>query len=209
MLRPADQVGGFFLRVVVWMPICFVIWYYMAIVMVWPVQWLVELAQPWMLPKLVAGVEQQGYEIDFITRIIPTAEQLGGLTPQPGQIAELSISVNPLIYGYGVPLFTALVLASPDEMDDKWLRWSIGILVLLPVQAFGVNMELLKTLALGMGQQVTIQLGYDALQLEAIALGYQLGYLILPAVAPIAIWVGMYRFYLERLAPGLSAKLSR
>ncbi|MCU7872271.1 MAG: hypothetical protein KZQ91_05955 [Candidatus Thiodiazotropha sp. (ex Lucinoma borealis)] len=35
--------------------------------------------------------------------------------------------------------------------------------------------------------------------METVALGYPLGYLILPSVLPVAIWVIVYRGYLAEL----------
>jgi hypothetical protein len=195
-----SPVGHFFLRVVLWMPVLFLVWFYMAIVMAWPITWLANLSLPTLLPGFITGVDQDGYMIDVVTRF-----QTGA---QAGQIGEIIVSVNPLMYGYGVPLFTALLLATPEgDEGDKWFRWLIAIAILLVVQTFGVSMDAMKTITFGLGPEYASQIALEQWQMELLALGYQLGYLVLPAVAPIALWIGFHRRYIDQLAPGLAERL--
>ncbi len=194
-----SPVGRFFLHALLWLPLLFGIWYYMAIVVTWPVTWLTDLLLPRLLPETFAAVEQSGYHLDIIS-----------LVTLPGEAAqgELLIRINPLMYGYGVPLFTALLFATPEgDEGEKWSRWLIALAILLLVQAFGVSMEAIKVLLFDTGPEISSQVAISGWSLEAVALGYQLGYLILPPVAPIALWVGFHRRYLEQLAPGLSGRL--
>ena len=207
MFSPRSPVGGFFLRVLIWLPVIFVIWFYMAIVMSWPVTWLTNLLLPLLLPDAISGIEQNGYMLDIITRFIP-ALQAGVRVPE-NRVAEMVFSVNPLMYGYGIPLFTALLFATPEgEEGEKWFRWLVATAILILVQAFGVSMDALKTILFGMGPEVFAQMGFGKWQLEATALGYQLGYLILPAVTPVALWIGFHKKYIEQLAPGLISRLA-
>ena len=203
-----SPVGGFFLRALLWLPLMFLIWFYMAIVVTWPVSWLTDLLLPLLLPDTVAGVEQSGYMIDIVTRFAPPPQ--AGFDLPPGAQAELLVSINPLMYGFGIPLFTALLLATPEgEEGEKWFRWLIALAVLIPVQVFGVSMDGLKTLVFETGPGIAAQIGVTGWKIEAVALGYQLGYLILPAVTPIALWVGFHRGYIEQLAPGLAGRLNQ
>ena len=45
------------------------------------------------------------------------------------------------------------------------------------------------------------QMGTTPLTRELLALAYQLGYLILPAVAPILIWAAFHRDFLREWLP--------
>ena len=96
-------------------------------------------------------------------------------------------------YGYCVPLYTGLVLATPAEDAAKALRWVVGMALLTAVQVFGVGTEILKIIAFQLGAQARETLDLPAWGHELLALSYQLGYLILPAVAPIAIWLAQFR----------------
>jgi hypothetical protein len=102
----------------------------------------------------------------------------------------------PLIYCHNLPLFSALAIAVPGEEGAKWRTWSRGLPWLFVAQAWGVGFDTLKTLLFGIGPEVTNLVGFSAWQTELVALGHQLGFLILPAVQPIAIWFVLYGDYL-------------
>ncbi len=184
------------LSVLLWLPFTFAGWYFMAIVFATPVAWMSDWVLGGLFPDTLKGVEQSGYLLDMVTRVIPE-----GVAPQSGKVAEVLITVNPLIYGYGVPLYTAFVLAAADEEGNHWLNWILGFGVLLLVQTFGVSMETLKVILFELGPAGARALDLAGWQLEMVALGYQLGSLVLPAVTPVVLWLGFYRRYIETLAP--------
>ena len=65
----------------------------------------------------------------------------------------------------------------------------IGYVVILGVQMWGVVLQSLKMLALNFGQQTHEVVMSHGISDGTIAMGYQLGTLILPALAPIFVWV--------------------
>ncbi len=110
-------------------------------------------------------------------------------TFRDGTTEALGFVVNPLIFSYGLPLLFGLVMGS----DVSWLRKAvimlIGYTVITGVQIWGVVWSSLKMLAFNFGEQShAIVLAHGVTDGE-IALGYQLGVLILPALAPIFVWV--------------------
>jgi len=110
----------------------------------------------------------------------------------------LGFVVNPLVYSYGLPLLFGLVMGS----DVSWVRkisiLLVGYVTIMLVQVWGVVFQSLKMLAFNFGSQ-THQLVTDAgVSDSVIALGYQLGTLILPPLAPIFIWVLMNRRLVEQ-----------
>jgi hypothetical protein len=192
-----SPLSGFFLRVLLWLPVSFGGWFFFAILMSAPVAWLSSLGLPALFPELFAGVLRDGYLLDMVTRFAPPGEFT------QGRVAELVFSVNPMIYGYGIPLFTALVLATADEPGfHHWWIWGGGLVLLVLVQTFGVTLEALKVVAFNLGPEVAAQAGFAPWQRELVALGYQLGTLVLPAMTPVALWLGAYRRFVVRLAPG-------
>ena len=190
----------FFLKVLAWLPVTFGIWYYMAIVATWPVTWLVDGLLTGLFPDVISAIRQIGYELEVAVHFVAQTSMPG---MSVGAKGELVFEVNPLMYGYCLPLYTALILASPSEEGKKWFRWLVGLVILQLVEVWGVSFSILKTLVFQMGPELSAQLAFSPWQLNAIALGYQFGFLILPAVAPLVIWVGFHTDYLKQLAPGI------
>ncbi len=110
-------------------------------------------------------------------------------TFRDGTTEALGFVVNPLVYSYGLPLLFGLVMGS----DVSWLRkvtiLLIGYVVILGVQIWGVVWVSLKMLAFNFGPQSHAVVQSHGISDGAIALGYQLGTLILPALAPIFVWI--------------------
>jgi len=110
-------------------------------------------------------------------------------TFRDGTTDSLGFIVNPLIFSYGLPLLFGLVMGS----DVSWLRKGvimlIGYAVITAVQIWGVVWQSLKMLAFNFGEQSHAIVMAHGVSDASIALGYQLGTLILPALAPIFVWV--------------------
>jgi hypothetical protein len=110
-------------------------------------------------------------------------------TFRDGTTDSLGFIVNPLIFSYGLPLLFGLVMGS----DVSWLRKGvimlIGYTVITAVQIWGVVWQSLKMLAFNFGEQSHAIVMAHGISDASIALGYQLGTLILPALAPIFVWV--------------------
>jgi hypothetical protein len=110
--------------------------------------------------------------------------------------AEPLASVNSMIYGYGLAVIWGLILATPLTTRQRWLQMAVGWGVIALVQAFGV-----VTAALGNALQFlgAASLRAQGLNPELVAGLYQFGYLILPAVVPVVLWMLMNRRYIESL----------
>ena len=170
--------GRFVLRCLAWLPVAFALWYFVAPVLLAPAVWLAQGVSSLAVPELVRGVAQSGATVTFITRL------------DAGQAAArgvVTVDVNLLLYSFGLPLYAALTLASRNV---RWKRLLVlGYAVLLPFVTWGLVAEFLKTLAITSGAAIASQAGFSSWQREAIALAYQLGALILPAVVPVVLWV--------------------
>ena len=152
MSAPHSPVTGFFWRVVIWLPLMFAAWYFLSILLILPVTWLTDLATTGLFPDWIAAVHQQGNQLEVLTHLV--APVMRGMAAAPGVAGEIAFNVNPLIYGYCLPLYAALVLATPREEGDRWGRLLWGLLILYPVQAFGVTMGILKILLFQVGPQL-------------------------------------------------------
>ena len=181
--------GRFVLKVIVWLPVAFVVWYFGAPLLLWPVKVILAVIAWAGLPDLVTSVEQSGAVFTFASSLKPGE----GLATS----AQITVDVDGLLYSFGMPLFAALVLAA---REPRWSRTlAIGYAVQVPFVAWGVLADFLKNVAITSGPLVASQTGFSAWQREAIAFAFQFGSLILPTVVPAVAWVLTHRAFLERL----------
>lgn len=190
-----SPLSGFILRVVLWLPLCFAAWYFLSILFVIPLGAALDLFMTWLFPSVVKQVGPHGNSLVVVTALTTDLETAKGMG-----IGNLTFELNPLIYGYCVPLYTGLLIASPGSYENQLLQWIGGMLVLYFVQIFGISADILKTIAFYLGPQARSLLGYPPWGYEVIALAYQLGYLILPAVMPLAIWFSQSRDFIATLS---------
>jgi hypothetical protein len=106
-----------------------------------------------------------------------------------GSREALGFIVNPLIYGYGLPLLFGLVMASETRFMHKILVLLGGYAVIMLVQVWGVVWQSLKMLAFNFGPEVQQVIEAAGISETAIAMAYQLGVLIFPPLAPVILWV--------------------
>ena len=183
-----SPLARFIVTVLLWLPVTFAVWYVVSPALVWIVRLLCGAATV-PFGDLVRAVEQTGSTLQFVTSLKPgQAAQQGGL---------VSVSVDGLLYSFGMPMFAALTLAA--RQPRKWTILALGIVALLPFVTFGVVADFLKNVAISPNALIASQAGFTAPQREMIAFAYQFGTLILPTVAPAVIWVITHRTFLERM----------
>ncbi len=194
-----SPVSRFFWHVFLWLPICFGLWYYFGNLMMLPANYLASVVTTSLFPQLVSQMTPHGSVLEVVCAFPPPTPP--DMVIPKGQIPELVFNLNVLKYGYSIPLYTALILSSPGTEGVKWFRWIIGVAVIYAAQAWGIHFEVLKTLFFTMGNEIgTIaQKGFSEWQVQGVVLGYQFGYLILPAVTPLALWIGFHRDFLAEL----------
>lgn len=188
----------FLLQVFLWLPICFGAWYYLSPVLVLPITILMNLLLQALFPTIIATIEQQGHLLNIVTQL--TLAEAGMSAPNDHQ-GILVFTVNPLIYSYGLPLLTALVIAVPDQDAMLTRRLTLGFMVLLLVGAMGVSTAIFKTLIFDLGTVSAAKIGITAWEREAVALAYQFNSLVLPGLTPITLWLFMCRGFVAELAP--------
>ncbi|HYR01250.1 MAG TPA: exosortase H-associated membrane protein, partial [Casimicrobiaceae bacterium] len=65
--------GRFVLKVLAWLPAAFVVWYFGAPILLYPVKVLLALAASAGLPDIVTGIEQNAAVFTFATTLKPGA----------------------------------------------------------------------------------------------------------------------------------------
>lgn len=182
--------GRFAARTLVALPFCFAAWYLLAGPHAGLVGTLARAMVEAIRPGLVSGVERTGFELAFVTTL--------EIEAAPGRVAVAVPEVSALLYTHGLALYLALMVAVRAR---PW-PFALGAAALLPFQAWGVAFDFLAQAAGMGGAGIARQAGFPAWGREAIALGYQFGNLILPTLAPVAVWALLNR---KAFAEGLCA----
>lgn len=199
----------FLLAAVLWLPLAFLFWFWFASPLCWPVIHLAKAVLLHAWPALFTGISQgadlldaqgrvlghPGYLMQISSGILVNAAPPGS----PPQIGFLEPVVNPMIYGYALPLFAGLVLATPLTRMTRSRQIVIGSLVIILSQTFGVIGESLKAVSLDAGAEGIKAIQAAGIPLNLIALWFQFGYLILPALTPAVLWIVLNRRFIETL----------
>lgn len=203
MMKPRSLLSAYLLKVLLWAPLCFIGWYFLSEQLLVPVRWVSEYSLRQFIPGGISALEQHGIRFELVTRY--QSSLLAGHRPGDA-VGLITFNIDALKYCYGTPLFAAMTLAVPGSFKIRLSCLLLGVIALIPVQCWGVVSDALATLSFKLGNGVAAQLGFNRLLREAIALGYQLGYLILPSLVPIILWGLLNRSFLRQMAPNLIPK---
>ena len=188
MNKPAGnqelRLGELLILAVLWMVFGFMLWYYLSAFHGAPVR----IISSEILSALLGN--------DF-QNIIPNPDRhflFQVQTNIPFQFPDgsreaLGFIVNPLIFGYGLPLLFGLVMASGVSLLRKAGVLFGGYLAVMLVQVWGVVWQSLKMLTFNFGADASRVVTEAGISHELIALCYQLGVLIFPPLVPIVLWV--------------------
>jgi hypothetical protein len=188
-MRPSRNrsLARFVLRTFLWLPPCFALWYFTSRGISAAAAVVAELFVHGIAPGIVSAIEHPGVELAFVT----TIEVVGA----PGRAAFLVPEVNPLAYTYGLALFLALMLAT---RSNPWKILGGGALLML-FAGWGIAFDFLAHVGVKLGPEIALQAGLAGWRSELVALGYQLGVLVVPGLAPIVLWAAFNRAFIARL----------
>ena len=199
----------FLLAAVLWLPLAFFFWFWFASPLCWPVIHLAKFVLMHAWPLLFTDITQGADLIDLQGRILGHPGYLMQISSgilvnaapagSPPQLGFLEPVVNPMIYGYALPLFAGLVLATPLTRLQRSAQIVGGACLMVFTQTFGVIGESLKAVGLDAGAEGVKAMQQAGLPLNLIALWYQFGYLILPALVPAVLWIVLNRRFIETL----------
>lgn len=192
------------LSAILYLPLCFFIWFFAATILLLPVNWLSELIFNIWQPDLFNGIEQQSYLFHVQTLIFPQ-EFVG----QDSKLAVLDVTVNPMKYGYGLAVFSGLVISVPGlTLRTRAIQLMIGYIAICLIQVSGVFWETCKSLIYSGGDDAFEAINATGISHNLVAAMYQMSYLILPAVVPIVIWVLLNRQFIEKITQFNTDKMS-
>lgn len=190
---PVMRIGELLILAALWMTFGFMAWYYASAWHGVPVRELSEgLLRATLGDALLAVVPNpdQAYVFLVQTRI--------PFTFPDGSREALGFLVNPLVFGYGLPLLFGLTMATELRLRSKLLVLLAGYCAILGVQVWGVYWESLKSLLYDFGPEARAVVLDAGVNENLVALCYQLGVLILPPLAPVIVWVIGNRAELQR-----------
>ena len=173
--------------------LCVFLWFSFGSALMWFPSRLAEWALTGLYPDLFERVLQFGYQLE-----IQTAIRMERMVE--GRVALLNNDVNPMIYAWGMALLFGLIMATPMRARARALQLVVAYLVISVVTAWGVFWQTWTDLAFRIGPEAAAAVAEAGPSPTLIALCYQLGYLMLPAVVPLATWILMNRPFLERVA---------
>ncbi len=183
--------GKFFLATLLWLPVCFALWYLASGHLSAPSVWLSEQLLSLFWPELIHGVEGLGRHTHFVTRVAVASPQSDNM----GQ-GLLMVSINPLIYSWNLPVVAALLFAAEDNYFSSW-RLLVAYVVLSLLHVWGISFDVLRSLAFSSGPEAAAALGLSGWQREAVALAYQFGYLMLPVIGAATCWLLMSQQFIR------------
>ncbi|HWT16277.1 MAG TPA: exosortase H-associated membrane protein [Patescibacteria group bacterium] len=213
------RLGTFFLVAVMWLAFSFAIWFALRTMIVFPViratHWVLTA---WM-PELFQSVSQSYQQVKL--SLYAATHAIGGL---PDSQFIVDISFDALKFCYGLPIYVGLTAATALWSDRYWPKILLGLVILPITQVFALIGNALKVagfemaaaastglvdagVAPAVAQQVAIAANNDVgailskhwMNLELIAVWSQFGTLIVPVLAPVALWIALNGTFLRAL----------
>lgn len=181
----------YFFRVLLWLPVFFVLWYLLAgffnIIPGLLSQWAINLFDE----GAVISLDATGKNIDYVTRYLidVAGEERKG---------NLVVTLNPLIYSWNIPVLMALCFAVSDHLFSN-ARVILAVAALFPLHAWGLTAEFFVTIVFRQTPEIASQLVLSQWQKEAVALCYQFGYLMLPVIGAASLWFIANRALVQQL----------
>lgn len=190
--KSGNPVKEMFLLAALYLPLGFFLWFFMASGLMFPASRLAEWLLTGLYPDYFSGIFQAGYIFEMHSPLTVT-------NPQDGRLMQLTWDINPMIYAWGMALLFGLIMATPMSALRRVLQMLVALVVVTFVTVWGVFWEAWRDLAFVFGPEIGEAARQSGLSPTAIALCYQLGYLMFPGVIPIAAWILMNRPFIEKL----------
>lgn len=219
--RPGNPLRRLFLAALLWLPAMFFVWVYWSSVFVLPATRSAQavlttqfgglfqdvyrgfprhLIDPGSRLPVAPGTPTEGASVRDDHLLVLRFTQAAMTAPMREEKRATGVeplpTVNTLIYGYGLALVWGLVLATPLTGGRRLAQMAAGWLAIAAVQAFGAVTNALVVAMNFLGADALARQGLNP---DLVALAYQFGYLILPAVVPVILWMLMNRRFIETL----------
>lgn len=193
MSADAKRIKLFLLAALLWLPLAFIGWAVLAPFLGYVPAKLAGAILTHAWPGLFSGTEYHGPGLTIVTALV---------VPQAGRLGQLLFDVDPMMYGYGLPLFVALAMATPLSAGQRIAQSLLAMLVVWLVQVAGLVCAALRLVVFEAGNLGAAATRAAGLSPDVVAFGYQFTYLVLPAVLPAVLWILLNRRFIEPLGRG-------
>ncbi|QTD46647.1 exosortase H-associated membrane protein [Ottowia testudinis] len=174
-------IGRFLLLTIAALIVLLPLWY-------WAAPWL---ARP---PVWIAGSAMQAlfgwvksFDIQEIHAILFTLVQTRMRGPAGDVLVQLASRVDYRVFGYGLPLLWAMLLASRPRL--WWLKGAAGSLMLFVAQALGIASQWMMDVVVTSGPTGSAYLAYPRWVANAILYSRQFNLLMLTPMLPVLLWL--------------------
>lgn len=190
-----NPVREMFVLAALYLPLGFFLWFSFGSALMWLPARLAEWLLTGLHGQLFDQVVQFGAQLE-----VQTLVRMQRMVD--GRVALLNNEVNPMLYSWSMALLFGLIMATPMSGRRRLAQLGIGYLVLSLVTVWGVYWQIWTDLAFRLGAEAAAAVASSGPPPTVIALCYQLGYLMFPAVVPVVAWILMNRPFLETIAFG-------
>ena len=184
---------AFIARVVLFAALAFAAWHFAAKPLSIACGWVASRVVEAIAPVDHAPASYRDGQLVFAVQ--PDYMTSGRRALRPGTFYDVTSSA--LVVSYGLPFFLGLIVASrPRRLVVKALAGA-SVIVLLAGAAVGC--DVLKNLMMVSTQAGAPLFDFSQGAREAIALGYQLGAIVFPALVPVLLWIALDWRFVESL----------
>ena len=169
--------GRLVVRILLWFVPCVAAWYWLAPLADGVVASGARIVANLVVRDIVREVEVASGIVTFVTAMAAK-----------GQAGVLAVDANPRLFTYGFALFAAIVLGA--KWRCAWWSLAAGALAVALVAMWGVAFDVLGHLVRSAPEALHAR-GVTQGTVNFIALGFQLGTLVLPAVVPTVLAVAI------------------
>lgn len=188
--KQGDPIKEMFLLALLYLPLGFFLWFLTASALMFPTARLADLLLSGIFGDVFEQIVQLGFKLEVQTSVV--MERL-----VEGRQVAVNLFINPMIYAWGMAVLFGLIMATPLSIRQRLVQMAIGFVVVTLVTTWGVFWESLTDLAFRSGPEAAAAARGLGLNMNLIALFYQMGFLMFPAVIPIATWILMNRRFIE------------
>ncbi len=185
-----NPVKAMFVLALLYLPLGFFLWFFASSLLMFPAGRLAEWLLTGAFPEVFEALVQLNFQFEIQTAIVLSE-------PVDGRQVALDLLINPMVYAWGMALLFGLIMAIPLAIGQRMVQLLISFVVMTGVTLWGVFWETLTNLAFRSGPEAAEAAAGLGLSMDLIALCYQLGFLMLPAVVPVALWILMNRPFVE------------
>ncbi|MGY6630068.1 MAG: exosortase H-associated membrane protein [Wenzhouxiangella sp.] len=186
-----NPIKEMFLLAALYLPMGFFLWFFASSLLMLPTRLVVEWLLVGVHGDFFVSLFQDGYVFEVQANHLVR-------NPETGQMIPLTWLINPMIYAWGMALLFGLVMATPLTIKRRLVQLLIGFVVVSGVAVWGSYWEAWRDLAFLFGPGAGALINDTWHTPTMIALFYQMGYLMFPAVIPVATWILMNRDFIER-----------